>query len=90
MASSSAFSQTLQYITSIKLVELERQRAACTRYVTDTLELAKAAGPDPIACVGVLIERIDAWTGLGSLVSQGTSLADYKACASLNIDLMHL
>ncbi|KAF9022947.1 hypothetical protein BDZ89DRAFT_1018497 [Hymenopellis radicata] len=73
----SAFGQTLQYITTIKLEELERQRDACTKYVQQTIEQA-SAHPDPIKRARVLVRGIDNWKGLGSLVSAEVNLTTYK------------
>ncbi|KIY70981.1 hypothetical protein CYLTODRAFT_346790 [Cylindrobasidium torrendii FP15055 ss-10] len=73
----SAFSQTLGYITTLKLHEVERQRAACTTYVKDTLSAASAT-PDPCTRLDVLIQCIENWDGLGDLLSSSISLWHYK------------
>ena len=75
--SGSAFGQTLQYITSIKLQELERQREVCKLYVDETLEQSAAAS-GPIERVDVLLKRIKEWTGLGTLVSTEVDLSTYE------------
>jgi hypothetical protein len=59
--SSVAFSQTLQYITSIKLAELERQRAACQKYVTNALD--SAATLEPLERVASLLDSVRNWNG---------------------------
>src|SRR5689334_649584 len=64
--SNSAFSQTLQYITRIKLVELERQRSACRQYVQDTLDAANLA-PNALERVSVLLKAIRKWNGQTSI-----------------------
>jgi hypothetical protein len=75
-----AFSQTLQYITGIKLQELERQRDACKAYVEDTLRLAAAEDKDnPIERVSVLLDRIQGWKGLGELVSSAVVIPNYES-----------
>jgi hypothetical protein len=73
-----AFSQTLQYITGIKLQELERQRDACKAYVDDTLKLASAE-QDPIERVSMLLDRIRDWKGLGTLVSSAVVVSNYES-----------
>jgi hypothetical protein len=59
---SSAFGQTLQYITRIKLAELERQRTACQQYVTKALDTATAI-PEPLERVASLLDAIRHWNG---------------------------
>ncbi|EJD41257.1 hypothetical protein AURDEDRAFT_186615 [Auricularia subglabra TFB-10046 SS5] len=73
---SGAFGETLQYITSIKLQELARQRSACRTYVDSALRDAAAAAT-PLERVLVLYDRITSWKGLGSLVSDEISLPNY-------------
>ncbi|KAE9400504.1 hypothetical protein BT96DRAFT_975354 [Gymnopus androsaceus JB14] len=76
----SAFGQTFQHITAIKLHELEKQRETCVKYVEDTLLQAQAA-ENPVSHLEVLLSRITGWsgTGLTSLTSQDICLNDYKA-----------
>ncbi|KIK58068.1 hypothetical protein GYMLUDRAFT_202910 [Collybiopsis luxurians FD-317 M1] len=78
--SGSAFGQTFQYITDIKLHELERQREACVKYVQETLAQARAA-TDPVSHLDILLQRIQGWTGTGlsSLTSSDINLGNYKA-----------
>lgn len=73
-----AFSQTLQYITGIKLQELERQRDACTAYVDETIKLASAEDR-PIERVSILLDRIRDWKGLGKLVSSAVVTSNYDS-----------
>lgn len=77
---SGAFGETLQYITSIKLQELARQRTACRAYVDSALRDA-AAAPTPLERLAILYDRITSWKGLGSLVSDDISLSNYEQWA---------
>ncbi|KAF9060666.1 hypothetical protein BDP27DRAFT_403018 [Rhodocollybia butyracea] len=65
----SAFSQTFQHITAIKLHELERQRETCIKYAEDTLTMSQAL-KDPVSRFDVLLKRIKRWPGTGSVLSQ--------------------
>uniref|UniRef100_D8Q933 Uncharacterized protein n=1 Tax=Schizophyllum commune (strain H4-8 / FGSC 9210) TaxID=578458 RepID=D8Q933_SCHCM len=65
----SGFGQTFQYITSIKLAELERQRSACTGYVKETLKAASEE-TTPYKRADTLLRRIRSWTGVGRLVGE--------------------
>ena len=73
-----AFSETLQYITAIKLQELERQRDACKAYVDDTLKRASAE-EDPIERVSILLDSIRDWKGVGGLVSPTVVISNYDS-----------
>lgn len=64
--SDSSFSQTLQFITSIKLQELEKQRQAYKAHAK-VLEEADATGDDLIKKVEILAKAIKSWTGSGAL-----------------------
>lgn len=64
--SSAGFGQTLQFITSIKLQELEKQRLAYQAHAK-VLEEANAAGNDPIAKVEILLKAVRSWSGSGSI-----------------------
>ena len=71
-------SETLQYITAIKLQELERQRDACKAYVDDTLKLASAE-EDPIQRVSILLGRIRHWKGPGELLFSTVVIHNYDS-----------
>ncbi|KAF8811893.1 hypothetical protein BYT27DRAFT_7221290 [Phlegmacium glaucopus] len=66
--SDSSFGQTLQFITSIKLHELEKQRLAYQAHakVIDEANAYGEAG-DIIKKVQVLVKAVKSWTGSGSL-----------------------
>ncbi|KAF8153979.1 hypothetical protein B0H34DRAFT_72720 [Crassisporium funariophilum] len=68
--SGSSFGQTLQFITSIKLQELEKQRLAYYAHAK-IIDEAKILGDkgDIIAKVELLAKAVKSWTGSGSLPS---------------------
>ena len=61
---SSAFSQTLQFITSVKLQELQHQSKAFSKHVDDVTNRASMA-EDEIDKVQKLLDGVKAWKGLG-------------------------
>ena len=65
---SSAFSQTLQFITSVKLQELQRQSETFSHHVDGVISRAGTAEND-IARVQELLDGVHAWTGLGGLAA---------------------
>ncbi|KDQ56321.1 hypothetical protein JAAARDRAFT_179811 [Jaapia argillacea MUCL 33604] len=65
---STALGQTLHFITSIKLKELERQRDTFTAYANKVLGEAEATS-DPVTRVSVLIKGIQEWSGLADSIS---------------------
>ena len=64
----SSFGQTIQFITKIKLQELETQRLAYKEHAK-VLDTAKAIGEtsDVIKKVEILTKAIKSWTGSGSV-----------------------
>jgi len=76
----SSFGQTIQFITEIKLQELETQRLAYKEHAK-VLDTAKAIGEtsDVIKKVEILTKAIKSWTGSGS-VTEG------KVGAKLQLD----
>jgi len=70
---SSAFSQTLQFITSVKLQELQRQSETFYQHVDDVIGRADTAKND-IDKVQALLDGVHAWTGLGGLTTTDFSL----------------
>ena len=62
---------TLQFITSVKLQELEKQRLAYQAH-TKVLEEANAAGDDLIRKVEILLEGVRSWSGSGVLGPKST------------------
>jgi hypothetical protein len=68
---STTFSQTLQFITSVKLQELEKQRLAYEAHAK-VLEEANATGDDLIKKVEILLKAARAWVGSGALDSTST------------------
>lgn len=74
---SSAFGQTLQFITSLKLTELERQRGAFSSHVTTVLQHADAATND-LSRVEILLDGINSWSGLSGPISSTISLENIK------------
>ncbi|KDR81914.1 hypothetical protein GALMADRAFT_135307 [Galerina marginata CBS 339.88] len=68
--SASSFSQTLQFITEIKLQELEKQRLAYQAHAK-VIDEAKALGKkgDVLQQVEVLAKAVKSWTGSGALNS---------------------
>ena len=65
---SSAFSQTLQFITSVKLQELQRQSETFSQHVDDVFSCASTAEID-VDRVQKLLDGVHAWTGLGGLTT---------------------
>jgi hypothetical protein len=65
---SSAFSQTLQFITSVKLQELQRQSDTFSKHVNDAINDASMAEGD-IQKVQILLDGVKAWKGLGGLTT---------------------
>lgn len=63
---SATFSQTLQFITSVKLEELEKQRLAYHAHAK-VLEEANATGDDLIKKVEILLKAVRTWIGSGAL-----------------------
>jgi len=63
--SSAGFGQTLQFITTIKLQELEKQRIAYQSH-SKVLESA-ASAKTPLERVKILLEGVTAWSGSGSV-----------------------
>ncbi|KAF8890697.1 hypothetical protein BD779DRAFT_243141 [Infundibulicybe gibba] len=65
-SSSGSFNQTLQFITTIKLQELEKQRQA---YQSQAKVLSESAalGDDSIARLELLHKAISAWAGPGAI-----------------------
>ncbi|KAG6872167.1 hypothetical protein C0995_012442 [Termitomyces sp. Mi166 len=63
---SSAFGQTLQFITSTKLQELEKQRLSYQEHAK-VLQKADACGDNLIEKVELLLEAIQSWPGSGSV-----------------------
>ena len=68
---STAFSQTLQFITSIKLQELEKQRVAYQVHAK-VPEEASAAGDNLLSRVEILLKAVRSWSGSGVLSSSST------------------
>lgn len=65
---SSAFSQTLQFITSVKLQELQHQSETFSEHVDGVLNGASMA-EDEIDKVQKLLDGVKAWKGLGGLTT---------------------
>ncbi|KAG6887846.1 hypothetical protein C0992_010495 [Termitomyces sp. T32_za158] len=63
---SSAFGQTLQFITSTKLEELEKQRVSYQEHAK-VLQKADACGDNLIERVELLLEAVQSWPGSGSV-----------------------
>jgi len=68
---SASFSQALQFITSVKLQELEKQRLAYQAH-TKVLDEANAAGDDLVRKVEILLKGVRSWSGSGVLDSRST------------------
>jgi hypothetical protein len=68
-----AFSQTLQFITSLKLQELQRQSETFSKHVDDVFSRASKAEND-IDKVQKLLDGVHSWKGLGELTT--TDLLD--------------
>ncbi|GLB44597.1 putative reverse transcriptase (RNA-dependent DNA polymerase) [Lyophyllum shimeji] len=80
---SAAFGQTLQFITSIKLQELEKQRLSYQEHAK-ILEEVDAANDDLISKCEILLKAVESWSGSG-LVMASTNLG-----GKLNIHNLHL
>ncbi|KAG5643115.1 hypothetical protein DXG03_001541 [Asterophora parasitica] len=80
---SAGFGQTLQFITSIKLQELEKQRLAYQDHAKVLVE-ADAADDNLIAKCEILLRAVESWSGPGS-VSKSPSLG-----GKLNVNNLHL
>ena len=65
---SSAFSQTLQFITSVKLQELQRQSETFSKHVDNVIDDASMTEND-IDRVQELLDGVKAWKGLGGLTA---------------------
>jgi len=95
MAGSSAFSQTLQFITSVKLQELQHQSETFSRHVDDVINRSSIAEND-IERVQELLDGVNAWKGLGGLTTTDIPLDNiqlYVRPPNLNVnhrDLAHL
>lgn len=63
---SASFGQTLQFITSIKLAELEKQRVSYKAH-SSVLERASLIKDDPIRKVEILLEAVRSWSGSGAV-----------------------
>jgi hypothetical protein len=68
---SATFSRTLQFITSVKLQELEKQRLAYQEHAKVLVE-ASEAKDDLIKKVEILLKAVRAWSGSGVLDSNST------------------
>jgi hypothetical protein len=60
----------MQFITSIKLQELEKQRLAYEAH-SEVIAAADAAGDDWVSRVEILLEGVRAWNGSGALPERG-------------------
>jgi len=74
---SSAFSQTLQFITSVKLQELQRQSETFSKHVDDVIDRACMAEND-IDKVQKLLDGVNTWTGLGGLTTTDIPLENIQ------------
>ena len=74
---SSAFSQTLQFITSVKLQELQRQSETFSQHVDSVIDRARTAGND-IDRVQNLLDGVNTWTGLGGLTATDIPLENIQ------------
>jgi hypothetical protein len=74
---SSAFGQTLQFITTLKLNEVERQRQSFSEHVDAVLQSAKAAADD-ISRVEILLKGIKGSSGLSGPTSSSLSLKNIE------------
>ena len=74
---SSAFSQTLQFITSVKLQELQRQSETFSQHVDVVVSRASTAKND-IDRVQTLLDGVHAWTGLGGLTTTDIPLGNIQ------------
>jgi hypothetical protein len=62
--SSTAFSETLQFVTNVKLQELEKRRQAFGQHASKVLTDAQKHNNDPIQKVTILVDGITSWPGL--------------------------
>lgn len=62
--SSAAFSETLQFVTNVKLQELEKRRQAFGQHASKVLAEAQKHDHDLIQKVLILVEGITSWPGL--------------------------
>ncbi|KAF7354950.1 hypothetical protein MSAN_01410100 [Mycena sanguinolenta] len=85
-AHSAAFGKTLQFITSIKLEELEKQRLAFEAH-SAVLEKAAACGDDLVQRVELLLDAVRSWRGSGA-VDSSTFVGDKLDLASLDLWLL--
>ena len=74
---SSAFSQTLQFITSVKLQELQRQSETFSQHVDDVIDRASMTEND-IDKVQKLLDGVNTWTGLGGLTTTDIPLENIQ------------
>ncbi|KAJ3572390.1 hypothetical protein NP233_g3119 [Leucocoprinus birnbaumii] len=65
MSSNSTFGKSLQFITSIKLQELEKQRSAYQEHLHKSLQKAKSID-DPKRRAEHLLESVTSWKGSGA------------------------
>ncbi|KAG6837743.1 hypothetical protein H0H93_001669 [Arthromyces matolae] len=79
---SAAFGQTLQFITSIKLQELEKQRLAYQEHATVLQRAAECK--DLAEKVEILAKAIESWTGSGS-VTEHTHLGGKLTLSNLRL-----
>ena len=80
---SSAFSQTLQFITSVKLRELQHQSETFSNHVNDVIDRASMAGND-IDRVQELLDGVKAWKGLGGLTTTDIPLDNIQLYVRLS------
>lgn len=64
LMSSAAFSETLQFVTNVKLQELEKRRQAFGQHASKVLADAQKYDTDLIQKVTILLEGITSWPGL--------------------------
>lgn len=91
MTGSSAFSQTLQFITSVKLQELQHQSQTFSNHADDVINRATMAESD-IEKVQELLDGVNAWKGLGGLTTTDIPLDNIQlyVCPSNLRDLTHV
>ncbi|KAG5636630.1 hypothetical protein H0H81_007371 [Sphagnurus paluster] len=83
MGTSAGLSQTLQFITSIKLQEREKQRLSHQEHAKILLE-ADAVGDDLVKKCEILIKAVESWKGSGSITSY-TSLGGKLTTENLHL-----
>ncbi|KAJ6627420.1 hypothetical protein B0H10DRAFT_1941169 [Mycena sp. CBHHK59/15] len=83
---SASFGKTLQFITSIKLEELEKQRLAFDAHSV-VIEKASALGHDLPRRVELLLEAVRSWRGSGA-TDQLTVIANKLGLSSLDLWLL--